>query len=69
MTFEEMDDMGGMEAPSMFGGSIYGGLKYFISEKTAIGPMMAYRIQTVDMGEASGTSKSLVTMVSLSTLF
>ncbi len=66
LTFED-------DAPKMWGLSLYGGLKYFLSEKTTIGPGLQYRMQKVtveqDFGTLTGSNKSIIAMVNLGYLF
>lgn len=65
-----------VEAPQAMGYGIYTGMKYFVTEKTSIGPLLRYRIQsisqTMDIGEEmkfEGTKKSTTLMIQVATLF
>jgi len=74
VTLGKSFDMSGEEdAPSMWGYGFYGGLKYFISEKTIIGPQLQYRKQSVSIDaageEITGSLSSIIAMVSMGYIF
>ena len=57
------------DKPSMLGVGIYGGLKYYLSEKTSIGPELQLRQQSVEVDGNSDTVGANILMIKLSTIF
>ena len=57
------------EKPSIFGFGINGGLKYFLSEDTSLGPQLRWDRQTYKIGGDSLSANQIQFLVVLSTFF
>ncbi len=57
------------DAPSIYGAGVYTGVKYYLSEKTTIGPEFQLRMMNMGFDGESETVYSNLFMIKLSTLF
>ena len=57
------------EKPDLYGGTGFFGIKFFLSEKTALGVRGQYRYQKYSVGDFSGTTNTTSLLATISTLF